>query len=179
MNVPILVLIFCLFLLFLGESEAVRGVSRHHSGLAETGRYFSSNSRETSVNTIANFSAYKDKLIRPCGYRIRPTNVKRAGPTGRKRSLLNRIVEIRKDRSQNIIFQALSFLREFLLSESVEDDLSQRRRRDTVEQNIIHLELRNRINDVQFIITQHLLVEVSRNVKYSFTRKVEQINVYL
>ena len=124
MNVPILVLIFCLFLLFLGESEAVRGVSRHHSGLAETGRYFSSNSRETSVNTIANFSAYKDKLIRPCGYRIRPTNVKRAGPTGRKRSLLNRIVEIRKDRSQNIIFQALSFLREILLSENPEDDLT-------------------------------------------------------
>ena len=177
MNVPILVLIFWLVLLFLGESEGVRGVSRQHSGLEDTGRYFSSN----TLNTIANFSAYKDKLIRPCGYRIRQTNVKRAGLTGRKRSLLNRIVEIwsRKDHSKNTIFKALSFLREILLSENVEDDQTKRRRRDVMGENISHLELRNRINDVQFIITQHLLVEVSRNGKSFYGRKVEGINVSL
>ena len=161
MNVLILVLIF---LLFLGKSEGVRGVSRHQSGLEETGRYYSQSS---TVNTIANFSAYKEKLIRPCGYRglgNRQTIGKRAGSPGPKRSLWSRIVEVssKKDHSQNILFKALSFVRANLLSESLKDEATGRTRRDVVERNIITLELRNRINDVQFIIIQHLLLEVSQ-----------------
>ena len=174
MNVLILVLIFWLFLLFLGKSEGIRGVSRHHSGLEETGRYFRTNSQPSTINTIANFSAYKEKLIRPCGYhgrgsRHRPTIGKRAGSTGPKRSFWDRIVEVasQKDHSQHIFFRALSFLRENLLSKSLENEATGRTRRDVVEQNIITLELRNRINDVQFLIIQHLLLEVSWNTHLS------------
>lgn len=163
MNVPILVLIFWLFLLFLGKSEGVRGVSRHQSELEETGRFYSQSS---TVNTIANFSAYKEKLVRPCGYRgsgNRQKIGKRAGSPRLKRSLWSRIVEVssEKDHSQNILFKALSFVRANLLSENLKDEATGRTRRDVVEQNINTLELRNRINDVQFIIIQHLLLEVS------------------
>lgn len=173
MNVPILVLIFWLFLLFVGESEGVRGVSRHHSGSEETSRYFSSSRGATSVSTIANFSAYNEKLIRPCGYHrgrgYRPTMGKRAGATvGHKRSLWNRIVEMssKKDHSLNVFFKTLSSVRENRLSENLENELKERSRREVVEQNIITLELRNRINDVQFLITQHLLLEVSRSTSF-------------
>ena len=175
MNVPILVLILWLFLLFLKKSEGVRGVSRHHSGLEEAGRYFRGNSQQSTVNTIANFSAYKEKLIRPCGYRgsgsgYRPTIGKRDGSRRPKRSLWNRIMEVssKKDHSLNILFKALSFLRENLLSESLEDNPTGRGRREVVEQNIFTLELRNRINEVQFIIIQHLLLEVSTKVGITF-----------
>ena len=107
----------------------------------------------------------RKKLIRPCGYRgsgNRQTIGKRAGSPGPKRSLWSRIVEVssKKEHSQNILFKALSFVRANLLSESLKDEATGRTRRDVVERNIITLELRNRINDVQFIIIQHLLLEV-------------------
>ena len=154
MNIPILVLIFWLFLLFVGKSEGARGVSRHHSAR-----------QETAVNTISHFSAYREKLIRPCGYRSAgylPAIGKRSAAPGRRLGLWNRISEIsrKKDQRQNIFYRALGFL----LSEIEADEVAERGRREVTAQNILNLELRNHINDVQFLITQHLLVAVSCNL---------------
>ena len=155
-HLPFLVLTFCFCLILFGKCEAHRGGTRHHSGLVQGGRYYS----RASISTISTFSAYREKLTQPCGYR--PTVGKRSAPVLGRRGSRRRLVETggatREHQPTNFLWQLVS---QNLLEKSFEGDRKGRTRREVLEQSIGALELRNLMTGIQFIITEHLLLQVN------------------
>ena len=135
-----LVLTFCFFLILLGRCEAQRGGTRRHSGQDQGERYLS------SAATISSYSAYRQKLTHPCRYR--PTVGKRSAPAEGRRG---------SHHPTNLLWQLIS---QTLLGNSIEGHHQGRTRREVLEQSIGALELRNLVTGIQFVITEHLLLQV-------------------
>ena len=160
-NVLILVLIFCLVLIILGKSEGRRGELRLHSGLQQSGRYFSGGREEPRQGTVSTFSTYREKLTQPCGYR--PTVGKRSAQLQHKRGFWQTLMEIVTGQHQQNIFSRI--VSDTLHSKSLEAGPRERTKREALEQSSRTLELRNLLTGIQFIITEHLLLQVTHNVR--------------
>lgn len=146
-----LVLTFCFFLILLGRCEAQRGGTRRHSGQDQGERYHS------SAATISSYSAYRQKLTHPCRYR--PSVGKRSAPAEERRVSQSR--GSGTHHPTNILWQLIS---QTFLGNSLEGHRQGRTRREVLEQSIGALELRNLLTGIQFIITEHLLLQVSLHI---------------
>ena len=158
-----LVFTFCFLLILLGRCEAQRGGTRRHSGEDQGERYLN------PTATISSYSAFREKLIHPCRYR--PSVGKRSAPAEGLKGSWSR--ESRNHHPKNLLW--------LLISQTLGNSLEGqgRTRREVLEQSIGGLELRNLLTGIQFIITEHLLLQVQCTVYSNLLQMIKPRSINL
>ena len=146
--------------------EAVRGVSRHHSGSSSSSLPSRGSSRSSScsssvaLDTISNYAVYSEKLVRPCS--SRRTLVKRSHRSDSLKNIKTFLSIVKDSAPRKNSMNLLSNLVDFVARLSNENNGSKEegrmRREITISEfNLRRREILNIVSGIQNIISDHVV----------------------